>query len=275
MLNRIEIQKKDGGVLTLPIYDATNFQIKDIQGLDPVKANIVTSNFAHIDGSQFQSSRREMRNIVIKLGIDSFGVGNTVQELRKELYSYFMPKSSVKIKFVRDLLSSLVINGQVESFESSMFVKEPEATISILCFDPDLYSENVITNSGTTVSGVTDTDIYYDGDVDSGFIFRMTANTSMDSFTIQNTLSDGSTRKLIFDSPLFPILPDNIITISTIPGDKYVRINRSGTTTSILWAMDPASDWVNLYPGNNKIRVNSSVINTPYTIEYNSRFGGL
>ena len=82
MLNRIEIQKKDGGVLTLPIYDATNFQIKDIQGLDPVKANIVTSNFANIDGGQFQSSRREMRNLVIKLGIDSFGVGYTVQEVR-------------------------------------------------------------------------------------------------------------------------------------------------------------------------------------------------
>lgn len=275
MLNRIEIQKKDGGVLTLPIYDATNYQIKDIQGLDPVKANIVTSNFAHIDGTQFQSSRREMRNLVIKLGIESFGVGASVQELRKNLYSYMMPKTDIKIKFIRDNMDILAIDGQVETFDSPLFVKEPEATISILCFDPDFHSDNINTYSGVSVTSAIDSNLDYIGEVDSGFVFSFTPSTTISEFTLQNTLSDGTVRKFIFGSLIFPILSGNTLTVSTVPGDKYVRITRNGVTTSMLWAMDPASDWVSLQPGLNKLRFTTSVADITYSLNYYSRFGGL
>ena len=278
MLNRIEIQRKDGGVLTLPIYDATNYQIKDIQGLDPVKANIVTSNFAHIDGTQFQSSRREMRNLVIKLGIDSFGVGLSTQELRKELYAYLMPKTDVTLKFVRDNLEAVVILGQVESFDSPLFVKEPEATISILCFDPDFKSETETTSNGlsvTTSLEYADLEIDYSGEVDSGFIFTLTPSITITSFTLQNILTDGSVQKFIFDATGAPILSGNTLKVSTIPGDKYVRITRNNVESSILWAMDPASNWVSLYPGLNKIRLTTNFSGRAYSIAYNSRFGGL
>ena len=275
MLNRIEIHKKDGGVLTLPIYDATNYQIKDVQGLDPVKANIVTSNFAHIDGTQFQSSRREMRNIVMKLSIDSFGVGKSVQELRKDLYSFLMPKTDVTLKFIRDNLESMAISGQIESFDSSLFVKEPEATISILCFDPDFKNETPDIFAGTTVTTTTNSQIIYNGEVDSGFIFTMTPTVNVDTFTLQNTLSDGSVRKLIFDSATNPILAGQTVIISTISGDKYVRVSNNGTISSILWGLDPSSDWVSLQSGTNNIRVNTATSGMPYTIEYYTRFGGL
>lgn len=275
MLNRIEIQRKDGGVLTLPIYDATNYQIKDIQGLDPVKANIVTSNFAHIDGTQFQASRREMRNLVIKLGIDSFGVGLTTQELRKELYSYLMPKTDVVIHFVRDNLPTVVISGQVESFDSPLFVKEPEATISILCFDPDFKSESEITFTALTQITAVDTNLVYDGEVDSGILFSYTPNQSVYSFTLQNTLSDGTVRKFIYDATASPILSGDTLTISTLPGNKYVTLTHLGAVKSVLWAMDPASDWITLQPGINKIRLSSYPNGLSYTIKYNSRFGGL
>lgn len=278
MLNRIEIQRKDGGVLTLPIYDATNYQIKDIQGLDPVKANIVTSSFAHIDGSQFQSSRREMRNLVIKLGIDSLGVGLTTQELRKELYSYLMPKTDVTIKFIRDNLDAVIISGQVESFDSPLFVKEPEATISILCFDPDFKSDSALIANGLTVTTgleYADLEVNYLGEVDSGFVFSFTPTITITSFTLQNTLSDGSVRKFIFDATGAPILSGNTLKISTIPGDKYVRITRTGVESSILWAMDPASDWIALYPGTNLLRVTTNFSGRAYSISYNNRFGGL
>jgi len=274
MLNQIQIKKKDGRVLTLPIYDATNYKIKDIQGLDPVKANIVTSNFSHIDGAQYQASRREMRNLIIKLGIES-SVGNTVQDLRKTLYSYFMPKDDVKIKFVRDSLEVFTIEGKIESFESPLFVKEPEATISVLCFDPDFYSDTELTFEGLTTNNNTDQEFDYDGDVDSGFIFSFTPQTTISEFSLQNTLPDGTVTKILFESLAEPILSGNTITISTNPGDKYIRINRSGVLSSILWAMDPTSSWIKLNPGINRIRVNCSTNNIPYTISYYNRFGGL
>jgi hypothetical protein len=39
--------------------------------------------------------------------------------------------------------------------------------------------------------------------------------------------------------------------------------------------MDPASNWIALYPGTNLLRVTSSVSNLTYSISYNNRFGGL
>lgn len=275
MLNKIEIQRKDGGVLTLPIYDSTDFTIKEIQGLDPVRANIVTSNFAHIDGTQFQSSRREMRNLIFTLLIDSMNPFKSVQELRKELYSFLMPKTDITLRFFRSNTDILTISGQVESFDSPIFVKEPQANISILCFDPDFKDINNSLFSGTTVTTAIDSDIIYTGEVDSGFIFTLYPNATTTTFTLQNTLLDGSVKKLIFESLSDPILAGEVITISTIPGDKYVRLTKDGNTSSILWGLDPASEWVSLYPGTNKIRVSSNTSGMSYTISYYTRFGGL
>lgn len=275
MLNRIEIQKKDGRVLTLPIYDPTSFQIKDIQGLDPVKSNIVTSNFSQMDGAQYQSSRREMRNIIFKLGIDTSNTYGSVKTLRKQLYDFMLPKTEVKIKFIQEGVPTLLIDGLVESFDSPLFVKDPEANISILCFDPDFYSEQTNLISGLSTSSEVNNETLYDGDVDSGFVFKLTAINTMNTFTLQNTLTDGNVRSMIFESLITPLLAGDILTISTIPGDKYVTVSRSGVESSMLWAIDPASEWIKLYPGVNKIRVSSYVTDSNYTIEYTSKHGGL
>ena len=275
MLEQIEIIKKDNGVLTLPIYNPTTFFIKDIQGLDPVKANIVTSNFSQMDGVQYQSSRREMRNLIFKIGIDSANIVNTVQDLRKQLYSYLSPKSEITLRFKHSntTMPYVLIKAMVESFDSPIFVKDPEATISLLCFDPDFYSENSSIFSGSSVSTSTDSIIAYEGDVETGFIFTFNINRTLSEFTIQNTMSDGFVRKMHFISSTF--IAGDIIIVSTIPGNKYVRLNRSGVITSVLWTLDPASDWLKLYPGENLIRVSCTGAAIPYTMEYNLRYGGL
>lgn len=275
MLNTIEIQKKDGRVLTLPIYNPTSFQIKDIQGLDPVKANIVTSNFSQIDGVQFQTSRREMRNIIMRLGIDSTDVSVSAQSLRKQLYEFLLPKTDVKIKFIRDGAQNVIVDGMVETFESPLFVKDPEANISILCFDPDFHSDTINTVSGDSIDGGTETSVTYDGDVDSGFVFKLNVTKTVTGFTLENITATGTIQRLYFDATDNPLLANDLLTISTIPGDKYVRVNRAGVSTSYLWALDSASEWVKLYPGLNKIKVNSSAVGVPFTIDYYNKYGGL
>jgi len=278
MLTTIELIKKDGGVLTLPIYDPTNFAVIDVQGLDPVKANIVTSNFSQMDGVQYQASRREMRNIVFKIRILSTPGGLDVQELRKQLYEYLLPKSNIKIGFTQNNDSLVFINGQVESFDAPIFVKEPEATISVLCFDPDFYSETEFTFNGTSVatSSTTNTSLVYNGDIDSGFLFTITANASTNFFTIQNTETNGAIRTMTFSDTTGLLISGDVIKISTVPGNKYVTRTRSGTENSILWALDRTSDWLKLYPGNNLIRVRTATtVNHPYTIKYTEKIGGL
>lgn len=276
MLTTIEFIKKDGGVLTLPIYEPTNFAVMDVQGLDPVKANIVTSNFSQMDGVQYESSRREMRNLIFRIRILSTPGGLSIQDLRKQLYGYLLPKSDVKIRFTQDYNNSFLIEGQVESFDSPIFVKEPEATISILCFDPDFYKDEISNQVGVTVSNgsLQNVNLEYFGEVDTGFKFTLTANTNVENITLVNTLTDGSVRKMEFvGSPL--LINGDVLEVNTIPGDKYVRRIRSNVSTSILYTLSRSSDWLKLYPGVNYIRANSSDITQIYTITYTDKYGGL
>ena len=63
----VEIVNVSNEVLTLPMDDTQDYFIKDIVGLDPVKAEIVESSYGTIDGTLYQSSRRGSRNPVITI----------------------------------------------------------------------------------------------------------------------------------------------------------------------------------------------------------------
>jgi len=281
MLDAIEFVKKDGGVLTLPIYDYTKFQIKEVQGLDPVRASVVMSSYSQIDGQQYQASKRDIRNIVIKIGIVEYD-NNTIQENRKELYSYLLPKSEVKIRLVQNDLETLIIDGMIESFEAPMFVKEPEATISILCFDPDFYSDttNVLEdapseNKYKTVltTSTTNATFNYEGDIDTGFIFTLTATSALDNLKLVSTLSDNTFKYLeLLDLNL---VSGDKIEVSTNVGNKYVRKTHLGVTSSVLYSLTRSSEWLKIYPGLNTIRVVSDVVGTNYSITYVDKYGGL
>lgn len=278
MLTTIEFIKKDGGVLTLPIYAPTNFAVMDVQGLDPVKANVVTSNFSQMDGTRYETSRREMRNLIFKIRMLSTPDAS-VQDLRKQLYSYLLPKTDVTIKFTQDHTNSFIINGHIESFEAPIFVKEPEAIISVLCFDPDFYSSQTLIASGTSVlsNSTNNLSLNYLGEIDTGFKFRLTANTTIENLTIRNTLYDGSVKEMFFANDPYLLISGDILEVNTTPGNKYVKrfYGGVGSGTSMLYTLSRTSDWLKLYPGYNYIKVVSSANNQPYTIEYTNKYGGL
>ena len=156
MLNLVEVRNQTGSLLALGLEDISQgVYIKEIDGLDPVKAVLVSSSFANMDGEQYQSARREKRNIVIKLALDPDYAGATVRQLRRRLYNFFMPKTAVKLRFWAEGEPTVDIQGRVESFDSPQFTKEPSATISILCFEPDFYDPNpnvIFENSVSTTA---------------------------------------------------------------------------------------------------------------------------
>lgn len=280
MLSKVEVITTQGTKLVLSLIDIGNgYVVKDIGGLDPVTATIVSSSFAQKDGTQYQSSRREARNITLKLGLDPRGVP---RELRKQLYSFLMPKSEVVLRFSMDEEDDevpVVIYGRVESFESQFFTKEPEVDISIMCFDPDF-----IVPEPTVITEYADWDgrpmpIEYEGSVETGIQFRLEVNRDLSSFTIENTPGDGIPRVLTFTYPGVSLIAGDVLDISTVTGNKYVLRTRNGLTESILYAVTPYSDWVNFYPGLNEFRFNvdyvSGYLPMAYRIEYTTRVGGL
>ena len=273
MLTLVEVRTSHGDLLGMPLGDVSNgFSVEEIEGLDPVKATLVSSSFAKMDGEQYQSSRRETRNIKLKLGLEPDYLTNSVRDLRKRLYLFFMPKSLVNLKFY--MSSGLIVDivGRVESFETPLFAKEPAVDISIVCFDPDFISPTLGSLSGMSTATMTETLIQYDGTVESGISMVMPVNRTLSALTIYHRPSDGTLRLLDFSAPL---VAGDSLKINTVAGNKSVTRTRTGTLSSVLYGVSPQSSWIELLPGDNYIRVYAVGAEIPFTIEYKNRYGGL
>lgn len=274
MLTKIEVDNLQGQTLSLPLQDTSaGYTVRSIDGLDPVKATIVSAQFAQLDGSQQQGARRENRNILLRIGMEPYSGGSTVRSLRTALYNYFMPKAFLKINFFEDDVLTASITGQVESFENPLFSKDPEVAISIICFDPSFVDPSLTTVSGNTVTGSTEQTIAYSGTIEAGMIFRMTANRAMAGFAIHNRRPDG-TESILLDSTYAIANLDQIV-VSTMPKNKYATLKRSSITSSILYTLATGAKWGALYPGNNYFRVVAAGAAVPFTIEYTAKYGGL
>lgn len=271
MLTHVEVTNSQGEILTLSLSDPSNgFLLKEVEGLDPVKANIVSSSFATVGGAQYQSSRRETRNPVFKIGLN-FG-RKTVRQLRKELYKILMPQSTVKMRFFDDDLTFVDISGMVETIIAPLFVAEPEATISVLCFDPDFYTPVPVVIEAVTTEGSDEIVIDYDGDIETGIRLRLEVHRDLSDFAMHHRLPDGTVRTLTFISPL---IANDSLDISTVSGDKWAQLLRQGVTESVLYGISPYSSWIELFPGRNHIRVFAEGAGLPYTIDFTNKYGGL
>lgn len=282
MLRTVVVSDIRGDSLTFPLHDLGAFTVSNIDGIGPVKAAVNVSDFASVDGGQLQSIRGGVRNITMSITINSAFDGTSVAELRHLLYKFFMVKAYVKLSFVDSDGSIKYAEGYVESCDSPQFVQNPTADISIICTDPYFYSDSVVENTGVTVVGSADswTDIDYDGDTASGFLFQMVPGSTSAALRIRvrnRTLSGVIYRDETFSfSTIDASLASTALTISTVSGDKFARAY-SGTTvyTDCLKLVSPTTKWPELQPGLNQVRVSLDTAGVPWSLAVNNKFGGL
>ncbi|QFG08702.1 minor tail protein [Arthrobacter phage Ingrid] len=272
MVFKVEVLNSQGSTLALPLGDYSNgYLVKPIDGLDPVDANIVSTSFTNVDGEQHQASRRESRHIIMKLGL-KMGMAGSVSSLRSQLMRFFMPKSRIRLRFSREDGPDVDIYAIVERFNCPLFVKEPEATINLTCHQPDFYDPVPYNMDGNTTAGTDEVLLDYNGSVETGFEFKLMVNRSLAQFSIDVRSNEGTSNQLLFTEPL---IAGDVLTISTVSGDKRATVTRAGSTSSILHGVTPDSSWLNLFPGPNYIRVSATGAVIPYTITYTSKLGGL
>lgn len=273
MLTKVEVDDLQGHTLSLPLFDAPpGFLITNIDGLDPVKSTIVSSSFGQLDGSQFQSARRENRNLVLSVKLEPYSGEQTVQQLRAKLYQFFMPKTNVTIRFFNDGVLTYLIDGMVESCESAMFAKDPEMAISIMCFEPNFRAPMANTFGGGTVSGNAESTIVNTGNVETGYVFKLNVNRDISGFSILNRRPNGSMAQLDFSGSL---VNGDVVEISTEFMDKHATLTHGGAASSVLYGVSPASKWGPLWPGANLFRVLVPGTTMGYTVAYTPKYGGL
>ena len=272
MLKTLEIIKPKVQNLQLELADVDRgFLVKEIQGLSPVPATLVSSGIANRDGAYYQTARRETRNIVLTVEfLPDLDAGLSVKALRDQLARYLMPKTKSKLRFLDSEGPTLEIDVHIESFESGYFSSAPDAVISMIAFDPDFHQVDVETFTQQTTSTANTAPLQYDGSVETGVTFGLLANRNIDGFTIHLETASGTFQTLDY---VGEILSGDYITIDS--SERICTRIRGGEEISALNGVSPYASWPVLEPGLNRVRVFVTGASMGWTMVYNNKFGSL
>ena len=253
------------------------WQIISVEGLNPPKANVNVSSVAGMDGGVFNSSRLDVRNLVITLKLN----GN-VEQNRLDLYRVFKSKRYVKVSYSNDSLS-VYAEGYVDSIECSLFSNSERMQISVICCDP--YFKSVGQNDteiGLVQGGfvfpfsigeegvpfgflLTEASavITNNGESETGMRITMDVIGNVSDPVITNTVTEG----YLGISGSF--VEDDTIVIDTVRGRKSITLLRDGTTTSLIGSMTSGSTWLQLISGVNRLALSGNGIeNVIVTVSY-------
>lgn len=284
MLAEVQVYNNQGSLLSMPLGEVTTgIFVAEVRGLDPVKATIASTNFANMDGAQYHNSRREARNISLKLGLEPDYILEDVRDIRNRLYGFLMPKSNVDLRFVMSDSTAFIISGLVESFESQLFTQEPMVDVSIMCFDPDFLEGNIEDqyynfeyDGMYSTSSIVTTPIDYRGTVETGVTLQFTPDRAITGFTLYRSTDTDGTQSMDFTIAMQAY---DTLQVDTRPGKKRVELYRSNSSLgSYLYTLSPQSDWITLLSGENRFRMYESGSGADplyYLIGHDTRYGGL
>jgi hypothetical protein len=264
--------------LVVPGREETDFlQITDIQGLDPVKATVNTTPFASIDGESIDGAQVPGRNLVLKVRPNPDWATWSPEALRQLLYSYFMPKNTIRLVFTSDELPVVEIFGVVDTIEANPFTKDPEFIISIICGEAYFTKVDETVVSGTAIAaGGSFTNVTINGNVDLGIRVVLSWTTSKPNFVSiqikdpsyisydvdlsQNTALDATTR----------------FELSSVPKDKFVFAASAdnGLFYYLLPWINEASVWPVLKQGVNQFAVVTDAGGQSWDLRYHEKYGG-
>lgn len=283
MLTRVEVFSSNPSAPELPLGglfpNDDPVQVRSIDGLGPVKAEVSSTGFATGRGELFQGSSIGKRNIVMNLGLNpDWAEGQSMSILRQQLYRYFLPEAWTKLRFFSDHLPVVDIEGIVESFEPNMFSQDPEVQVSVLCHKPDFIEADAIIYDGIVDDGTAELEFEYTGTVPTGFELRVDRTVANPSYSGDLTITVKAP-----ESP--QILEMEDITVDTLKYFKMSSVRNAkrvqnialadGAATNLLSKMTPESVWPELNPGINVISVGALETGQAWTLAYFNRFGGL
>jgi len=282
----------------------TGIKITDISGLGPPKATINTSKVSTVDGVIFNSATVAGRNIVFSTELLDLP---TVEEVRIKTYKYFPIKRQVTLIFETETRLA-AITGFVESNAPALFAEDPTTQISVVCEDAyfydahegddgivrtDFYStlpnfEFPFSNESLTdnmiefgiIERKLDREILYPGETEVGMTITIEADGAVGDVVIYNPDSNDAMRlssTKIRTMTGSGISAGDVITITTMRGNKKVTLFRNGRTTNIRNALDRTSVWLQLVKGLNRLAYSASsgIPNLQISIESKILYEGL
>lgn len=250
----------------------SEYTIENIDGLGPMAATIIRTELASEAGTKRLATKLEERSIVLTIGFaPSRGSANTVETLRRNLKTLFMPGRPVELEFVDTLLGSYIITGSVETHEPSIFSKDPQVVVSVLCTDPYFYKKNETvtfnvpeptSNNGHLAEFFTMT---CEAEVPIGFLYEGTVryNTAfldlrLNDYPATSTNAQTPEQRAVYN-PIrarmdYAFLVGDIVRINSIRGQMAVTRQRSGVTADLIPYFSGSLSGMKLAQGFNSFR---------------------
>lgn len=282
MLRRLEVFSSNPSAPELPlggfVANDDPVQLRTIDGLGPVKAELASTAFASGRGELFQGSSIGKRNIVLNLGLNPNWVDQTMTNLRHQLYAYFLPEAWTKLRFFSEDLPTVDIEGVVESFEPNIFSQDPEIQISILCYRPDFIDIDATFYEGVVDDGTSELEFEYVGTVPTGFELRVDGSVAKPTYTGDITIRTKAPEEPQ-DFEVEGVLVDatRYFKLSSVRNEKRAQVvsREDGAVTNVLSKMTAASVWPEIRPGTNLLSVAAAETGQNWVMAYYNRFGGL
>lgn len=246
---------------SIVITQNANFQLVAISGITPPKANINTSALANMDGSAFNSSKLNNRNIVMTIQ----PVGN-IESNRLTIYQYFKVKQPITLE-IKTANRDVVIDGYIENMEIDVNANPQTIQVSIICPNPWFKAKTaqVITldSNPKTIASESDDEV--------GAIFTATISGAVSNPTFTDSTT-GQTFGLTYN-----LVSGDKLTLNTRRGEKSVSVLRGGSTINLINYITATSKWIALATGNNSIGygASSGVANMAVTVTLQSIFEGV
>lgn len=254
-----KIENTKNNILTLT-QNEENYQIISITGLTPPSSQINTSKIAGLDGTQFNSSTLNERNIVITIKING-----DVEKNRINLYSFFRNKEWCKF-YYKNGTRDVYIEGYVESFDGDLFTNREIMQISILCPNPYFKDAEEIINDiskalgafefpfaintsdpipFSTVDTTRITNVNNDSESETGVIIEIDISNSINRIQINN-VSTGERFVLNYN-----FIENDKVVIDTNKGNKSVTLIRNATNINLFTSIVSGSKFFQLNIGDN------------------------
>lgn len=253
----LKIENKKNEMLELT-QNESDFQIVSVAGLNPVNAQINRSTIAGLDGSKFNSSKLEDRNIVITLKLNG-----DVEANRIRLYRYFSTKQWCKV-YYKNSSRDVYIEGYVETCECDLFSASELMQISIICPNPYFKAleeivddiskiiamfefpfsiEDPIPFSEIDLSKVTN--VQNNSEIETGVIIEIEFLKNINKLLIRNT-DTGQT--MTFN---YAFKENDFLKIDTNKGSKSLKLIRNAQEINIFSALTKTSEFIQLTVGDN------------------------
>lgn len=277
MIKSITVTNYLGESLELELAhpEKSGFAIFDMDQIGPDPSDVNIKEVATYDGGVFNSARLKARNVSLKLRF----VGNDIETIRQKSYKYFPVKHLLKLTFHTDNRDSYIC-GYVEKNDSTIFANKKSSAgcnIDILCADPYFYSVDELTTvfsgvvplfefpfcnndpveplieMGNIVTKQYET-VYYTGDMDTGVEITIHTLGTVGSLRIFNVTKrqtmEISREKLEAITGSGLVAKDTIV-ISSVRGNKYIKLLREGVEYNILNALGKSIEWFTISKGDN------------------------